>query len=388
MKVAWPGAGVFAIAEDGGGVDLEYYIGLALFTITVVGYTAIGGFLAAVWTDLFQSIMMLVGVVILLCLVLPAVGGLEQATRQAVSVTGPEFAFGPGFAADGRRFLPLGLALSFFIVWPFGNFSSPAGVVRVMACRDTQTIRRSLALLSVYNVFIYLPLVMICICARAVMPNLEVADEVIPRMGVWATSRLSGGSLWAGLILAAPFGAIMATVSSYLVLIASGLVRDVYQRFLRPSATRREVRWMSYGLMVCLGAIALAANIRPVAYLQAIVVFSGTSAAATFLVPLIMTAYWRRATTPGVVAAMFAGAGTMLVLFAMGWLGHTDPMIGQATRFRPFFLLGFEPIVWGLCTSLVAGVGVSLSTSPPPTALVQRLFEAPQPQPAAEGIRT
>jgi SSS family solute:Na+ symporter/sodium/pantothenate symporter len=363
MKVAWPQSASLSLAEDAAaaGFDRIYLFVLLFFTVTVVGYTLVGGFLAAVWTDLFQSVMMFVGVLVLLMLALPAAGGLENATRQAMEHTSPQFALGPGHAADGRQFLPVALAFSFFLIWPFTNFSSPAGAVRVMACRDTLTIRRSIIVLSIYNFLIYLPLVAICICARAVMKDLAVSDEVIPRMALLTTSKIWGGSWIAGLILAAPFGAIMATVSTYLVVIASGLVRDIYQRFLRPHATQREIRLLSYSLMVIVGAIALVANIRPVAYLQAIVVFSGTGAAATFLVPIVMAAYWHRATAAGALAAMLAGAGTMFCLFAMGWMGP-DPMIGAKTSFRPYFLLGMEPIVWGLCMSLIAGVGVSLWT--------------------------
>jgi sodium/pantothenate symporter len=75
---------------------------------------------------------------------------------------------------------------------------------------------------------------------------------------------------------------------------------------------------------------------------------------------------------------MLAGSATMLALFATGWIlswrGY-DPMIGPATAFRPYYLLGLEPIVWGLATSLVAGVGVSLATAPPDPQLVSRLFD-------------
>ena len=41
-------------------------LGLAIFTATVVAYTTYGGFLAAIWTDVFQSLVMAVGVMILL----------------------------------------------------------------------------------------------------------------------------------------------------------------------------------------------------------------------------------------------------------------------------------------------------------------------------------
>src|SRR5579872_6450077 len=49
-------------------IDWLFYIGLGIFTVTVVGYTLLGGFLAAVWTDLFQSVMMLIGVLVLFVL--------------------------------------------------------------------------------------------------------------------------------------------------------------------------------------------------------------------------------------------------------------------------------------------------------------------------------
>ena len=42
------------------------------------------------------------------------------------------------------------------------------------------------------------------------------------------------------------------------------------------------------------------------------------------------------------------------------------------------YLLEFEPIVWGLLTSLVVGVAISLVTRPPDEAVVSRLFDAPE----------
>jgi SSS family solute:Na+ symporter/sodium/pantothenate symporter len=380
MKISWPGTGALALSEDAvGGIDRAYYLGLALFALVVVGYTIIGGFLAAVWTDLFQSVLMFAGVMTLLPLAVAAAGGLEQATLTAVRHTDARYAWGPGYSADGRSFHPLGLAVSFFFVYIFAGLGSPAGMVRLMATRSSATIRRAVPLLALYNLGIYLPLVVISIAARSVLPRLSVPDEVIPRLAFGTTRGLWGGPLIAGLILAAPFGAVMATVSSYLVVIASGVVRDVYQRFLRPEAGDRELRRLSHLAMAVVGLIAVAANLRPVAYLQAIVVFSSTSAAATFVVPAMMLAFWRRATTAGALAAMLAGTTTMLALFVVGWTlswrGY-DPMIGPATAFRPYYLLGLEPIVWGLTASLVAGVGISLVSAPPSPELVSRLFDA------------
>ncbi|MDB5335449.1 MAG: Na+/solute symporter [Planctomycetaceae bacterium] len=367
-------------------IDILYFVGLGIFTLTVVGYTMAGGFLAAVWTDLFQSIMMFFGVILLLVLALWRVGGLELASVTAVQQTGPGFIYGPGYdpSGVGRQFLPLSLAISFFVLWVYSGLSSPAGMVRIMACDSTQTIRRSIYLLSIYNCFIYIPLIVICVCGRTLFPNLGAhSDEIIPRMALVTTEGLPLSSFWAGLILAAPFGAIMATVSSYLVVISSGLVRDIYQRFLDPNASEARLKFLSHTGMIVVGLVAVAANIQPVKYLQALVVFSSTGTACTFLIPALMAAYWRRASVAGVLAAMFLGACTALTLYSIGIFNLADRLrlpeqlpIGQDTSLRPYYLFGYDPIIWGLSISLVAGVVVSLVTPPPDPKLISKLFDA------------
>ncbi len=380
--------------------DWPYITGLLIFTVSVVGYTLIGGFLAAVWTDLFQSVMMWFGVVIFLVLALHSVALLQQkeaasgknpavaqmntlefASRRATEKTSPDFVFGPGFDGrhEGRTFLPASLAFSFFWIWVFAGIGSPAGIVRIMACRSTVNIRRSIYLLGLYNAFIYIPLALISICGRVLIADLPVGktDDVIPMLAMKVTSELPVGGFVSGLILAAPFGAVMATVSCYLVVIASGLVRDVYQRFIRPLASSRELERLSYGVMTAIGVIAVVTNLHPVDYLQAIVVFSGTGAAATFAVPMLMLVFWRRATVPGMVAALLCGAGTMLGAYYLGGvLGWGSPLVGEATSFRPYFLLGLDPLLWSLAASGVAGVGVSLLTRTCDEALLSKYFDA------------
>ena len=399
MKLAFPGTSYLSFSEDGAApakkaealakdaplgdqlrhwwrtADKPYLIGLAIFSLTVIGYTLIGGFLAAVWTDLFQSVMMFFGVMLLLFLSLAAVGGLQNATEQAIDKAGPAIAFGPGL---GRDFLPLSLAISFFIFWPATGFASPASVTRIMACKDTGTLRRSIVILCIYNLGIYLPLICVCLCARALLPDLTAigkADEVVPRMAILMTQKIPGGSLLSGLILAAPFGAVMATVSAYLVVIASGLVRDLYQRFVNPQATEQQLRFWARAAMITVGIVAVALNINPVRYLQAVVVFSSGCAGASFIVPSLMLCYWRRATAAGVLAAMVSGAATMLTLYLIGF-SLPDPKIGNATDFRPFFFAGLEPMMCAIPVSALAGIVVSYLTAPPDKQLVAKFFEA------------
>jgi SSS family solute:Na+ symporter/sodium/pantothenate symporter len=80
---------------------------------------------------------------------------------------------------------------------------------------------------------------------------------------------------------------------------------------------------------------------------------------------------------------MLGGSLTVLSLSALGWCQGllaqhgwmpSPAAIGQSTSFRPFFLLGLEPVVWGLAVSVVLGLGISLCTRPPRPELIEKLF--------------
>ncbi|MFM8477137.1 MAG: sodium:solute symporter family transporter, partial [Planctomycetaceae bacterium] len=365
----------------------RYHVGLIVFTVTVVTYTLLGGFLATVWTDLFQSLLMFAGVMVLLFASLSAAGGLEQATLTSFQNTGPGFVYAPGYIAPTaatvsasagapHQFLPLSLAFSMFVVWIWGGVGAPAGLVRLMASQNTNVIRKSIYVLSIYNLGIYLPLIVICVCGRALIPNLENTDQIIPRLALLTTADWPCGSVIAGLILAAPFGAVMSTVSSYLVVLSSGAVRDIYQRFFRPQASRDELRLAAWTTMILAGAISVAVMWTPPDFLQVFIVFSTSGAAATFLVPALMACYWRRATTAGTLAGMLSGAATVLLLYLAGILQLAAPQaIGAVSGFRPLFLLGLDPLIWGLLSSSLSAVIVSYCSAPVDPQLVSRLFD-------------
>jgi SSS family solute:Na+ symporter/sodium/pantothenate symporter len=384
LQLAWPSGTELNLSEDAANVDaFRYHVGLLVFTITVVAYTLLGGFLAAVWTDLFQSLLMFAGVLVLLFASLNAAGGLEQATLISLKNTGPGFIYGPGYAADHtHQFLPLSLAFSMFVVWIWGGVGAPAGLVRLMASQNTNVIRKSIYVLSLYNLGIYLPLIVICICGRALLPNLEKSDQIVPRLALLTTANWPGGSIIAGLILAAPFGAVMSTVSSYLVVLSSGAVRDIYQRFLRPNASRDELRLAAWIAMILAGVVSVAVMWQPPDYLQVFIVFSTSGAAATFLVPAVMACYWRKATVHGVFSGMLAGAATVLTLYLCGILQlQPDQKIGAISAFHPWFPLGLDPLIWGLLANSFFAITVSLCTSPPNPQLVSRLFDRQNEQP-------
>jgi SSS family solute:Na+ symporter/sodium/pantothenate symporter len=350
----------------------DYVLGVLVFAITVIAYTTYGGFWAVTWSDVLQGLVIVAGAVLLMVLALKKVGSLGETTHKLQAID-PHLVTGPG----PNEFMPLGLAVSFFFLWTIGAMGQPVGMVRLMACRDTPTLRVSLFMIGLYYALIYLPLVITFICARALFPAQYVtnSDNIMPVMAVTLTEDQP---LLGGLILAAPYAAAMSAVAGFLLLMSSSLVRDIYQRNINPNVSARLIRWVSYGTTAVVGIIVTIGALRPPRFLQYIIVFTGAGMGSTFLAPTALALYWRKATRAGALAALVGGFATVTLLYTLGWLnigkeGRTGP---AAEPFAPLYLFGLDPVIYGLAVSFALGIVVSLLTEPLPKKAVDRYFLA------------
>jgi len=360
-----------------GGADPEYpdyVLGMLIFGVTVVAYTAYGGFWAVTWTDVLQGIVIVLGAVLLMVLALWKVGGLAKATTELRRIN-PNLVTGPG---PGDYLLP-GFAFSIFLLWTLGAMGQPVGMVRLMACRDTPTLRRSLFMIGLFFALIYFPLVVTFVCARALYPNeyLTHSDDIMPAMAVRLTENWP---VLGGLILAAPYAAAMSAVAGFLLLMSSSLVRDLYQRNLNPNVTERQVKRVSYATTAVVGVLVTLLSLRPPQFLQYLILFTGAGMGCTFLAPTVLGLYWRRATRVGALAGLVSGFSTVVGLYVLGRLGiGKEGKAGPAAQdIAPVYLLDLDPIFWGLVVSFLLAIVVSLLTAPPPDKHVDKYFLAEQ----------
>tara|TARA_Y100000588_G_scaffold377608_1_gene456943 strand:+ start:67 stop:2052 length:1986 start_codon:yes stop_codon:yes gene_type:complete len=467
-----------------------YLLCLLVFAVSVVAYTAWGGFRAVVWTDVMQGVIMGLGVVIMLGFVLMQLGGLGNATKEiarqipplkgaatlnlsttqsqetllkeGVWIELPEahnathrihlrtseravidagqvtariaekekaektnnathipviqlltpventielksikreldeqdlpplkdsvqgqfkpYNFGgnqpgtyvsaPGPHADkAMGFLPLLMAICYFTFWPFAGSGQPSYMARQMAFRDTATLRHSIIFVMVYFTLIYFPLIIIFTAGRVLLPGWEIAsDRIMPEMATFLTS--SAGVPWlAGLLVAAPFAAVMSSVDSFLLLVSSSVVRDVYQQNINPDADERTMKKISYGTTVVVGALAMLAMLNPPDFLQDLIVFGSGGLGASFLMPVIFTLYWPRLTARACVAGMLSGGGTMGVLYLIGYFVHG--------KFGEYALLGLHPFVWSVAISTLVIIVINQTAKPTDEALVEKYFGKP-----------
>ncbi|MCI0379133.1 MAG: hypothetical protein L0215_16115 [Gemmataceae bacterium] len=378
------------------GVEKGYLLGLVIFALTVIAYTTYGGFWAVTWTDVLEGLVMLIGVILMAILAINAVKpvqtsgatltGLAAASERLRQqdlelVTGP----GPGM------FLPLGMAISYFIMWSVSGAGQPSGMVRMMSFKDTPSLRRALVLIAFYYLVTYVSLLVIFICARAIFPTEYLPkigtkgqpDAIMPEMARHLTEK--AGASWAGgLLLAAPYAAIMSTVAAFLLLISSSLVRDLYQRSINPNASQKTLKLVSYSTTAVVGFIVLFGALNPPGFLQYIIVFTGSGQSCAFFFPMLLTLFWRRTTRQGVIAGMIAGAATVFLLYLLGWIDSgsrgAESGLGfwfqenlswlpgwgveRLDNFAALNLAGFDPIFWGFLASLLCTVLVSRWTRP------------------------
>ncbi len=384
-------------------IEQGYLFGLLLFAFTVIAYTTYGGFWAVTWTDVFEGLVMLIGVILLAVLAIRAVPGNMQTGSTGLSAAtehlanqDPSLVFGPG----PGYFLTLGLAFSYFLMWSVTSPGQSGGLVRLMSFKDTPSLRRAMVLVAFYYVITYMAMVIIFVCARAIFPTEYLRDmgsegepdSIMPAMA----RKVAPSPFLAGLLLAAPYAAIMSTVAAFLLLISSSLVRDIYQRAIHPKASQRSLKILSYTVTAIVGIVVMIGAMNPPGFLQYIIVFTGAGQGASFLFPMLFALYWKRSTRQGVFAGMLGGFLTLISLYALGWIDNrtqSNPLNGaqqmfswipgwgvkRSDNFAPLALCGVEPVAWGLGVSFLLTLFVSRWTKPDEKQAV-KYFPEEKPQ--------
>lgn len=313
-------------------LGVPYLVGVVSFAAVVSLYTAYGGFRAVAWTDAFQALVMLFGVLAALFFAVKKVGGM-QAVFDSLEAQDPALLSGPG----PGDFLPLSVAISFFAIYALSAAGQPSLLTRFLTCRDTATIRRACFIIGVYILLLYPAVMTLGVVGRALVPELEAADHAMP-----ATILAATPAALAGVLLAAPFAAIMSTVSSYLLVTSSAVVRDLYARNRTGVLSERRAATLTHGSTFGLAGLTLVFALQPPAFLQYIVIFAGTGLAATFLFPTLFAIYWPRMNHAGFIAGMTAGFVSFVAQYAL-W--------------RTRSVGGFDPFVWSLIVSAAFSAG-------------------------------
>lgn len=122
--------------------------------------------------------------------------------------------------------------------------------------------------------------------------------------------------------------AVMSTADSLLMQAGSILSRDIYQRFLNPKATQKQMVLISRLLVFAVGVFGIILAILQPPTVFGIVVFAFGTLGDSFIVPYIAAVYYEKANKVGALAAMIGGAITNII-----W---TAGALDRTTAVHPF----------------------------------------------------
>lgn len=299
--------------------------------VVVTAYFAAGGLLTSAWVNVVQLSVKLVGLGIALPFALSAAGGWS-----AVATLEPTDTYWDFFKGGASGWVYLAMLAPAFVV-------SPGLLQKVYGARDERAVRIGVGLNAV-GLFLYAVVpVVLGMIARVRFPDLAARDLALPTLLLEGVPPAIGS-----LGLAAVFSAEISAADAVLFMLTTSVVRDLYVRFLQPSAPEARQLLVARLLAVAIGAVAVMLAMTAESVIDALSVFYTLMGVGLF-VPMLAGLFIPRATTVGAVASTVLGVAAVLTVQRVG---HPGPA-------------WITPAMVGLVMSMAA-MGVSLVVLRPP----------------------
>ena len=290
----------------------NYYVGVFVGFGIVVVYILSGGFVAVAWSDLFQGLLMLMGLVLLPIVAFlylgpeaDVMGTLERVDPGLVDIWGSG-----GFSAYNVVTV-IGLALI-----GLGFMGSPQLFVRFMAIKDDNEILKGRWVAIVFTLLTDSAAVLIGMLGRYLFTESgQLPEEILGNGGQQVLPMLVDRvmpSLIVAMYIAVVLAAIMSTIDSLLVVASSAITRDFYQQVYNPEMDNDKMAGISRIITVILALAALGlalavATISPTRTIFWFVIFGWSGIAATFCPVMILSLFWKGYTEKGALASMVTG---------------------------------------------------------------------------------
>ena len=341
VSIQMRGAGIVIHSVTDGNVP-EWTGALAAYAI-VTAYVLRSGAMAVGWTNTFQGVFMVV-IAWSLGFYLPwrLYGGVGPMFEQ-IAEARPELLEMPGLARDGSPW-SWGAFSSFVLASAIGLMMWPHLFMKAFTAKNDDTLRRTVILFPTFQLFL-IPVFLIGFAGvmfvdAGAAGTLE-PDSILPHMVLETGLPV----LVVGLFCAGALSASMSTGDALMHASASVFVEDGVARYvpLDERARRRMIRFV----VLATGTLAYIFALHGGTSLVQILA-SAYGPISQLAPPVFAALYWRRATTPGVVAGLLVGIGTSIYFFL-------DPAS------KPYDI--HEGIL-GLAVQVPVLVAVSLATKP------------------------
>ncbi len=301
----------------------DYTLSLTLGALIIISYTFLGGFLAVCWTDLIQGLLMFAALVVVPIVVVCNVPDLGMAFQNALSETTEicgnqitDYYWSFIHAPDGSLAVT---AIVSGLAWGLGYFGMPHILVRFMAIKNSDMIKKSRIIATVW-VFVTLACAVLVGALGMIFLHDPQNAELLAKFNEMGDSEkifmfLSSSLLPAlivGIILAAILAAIMSTADSQLLVTSSAVTNDMFKIF-KKNASEKTLMWVSRGTVIVVAIIAYLIALDENSTVMGLVSYAWAGLGAAFGPVMLLSLFWKRMTMPGAVAGIITGGAAVVI---------------------------------------------------------------------------
>ncbi|MEX2380340.1 MAG: sodium/proline symporter, partial [Vicingaceae bacterium] len=293
-------------------LGIDYYTGAIAGFLIVLAYIYTGGFVAVVWSDFFQGLLMFLGLVTLPIVVF---WGLSNGSEIVSSLNAIDPGLTTVFGGGDDVWMKVSTMFGFAMIG-LGFLGSPQIYVRFMSIKSLQEINKGRWVAVVFTLLTDAAAVTIGILARYLFTEAGQDPETV--LGIQAEDSLINLIEYAfplaviAIYIAVILSAIMSTIDSLLVLASSAVVRDFYHKIFNPSMDERKMSRISRMVTLAMALFALGiaitvAIVSPGRTVFWFVIFGWSGIAATFCPVIILSLFWPAYSEKGAIASMVTG---------------------------------------------------------------------------------
>ena len=344
---------------------VEYITAMLISAAVIVVYTVMGGFLAASFTDLIQSIIMTVALVVVLGFGVVSAGGMDAVLDNARSMAGYlslSNIYDPATGGSNPYSL---LTICSLLAWGLGYFGMPHILLRFMAIEEEKklTLSRRVATTWVVismGVAIIIGVVGSGMTKAGALEQLADSETIIVRIASLIGNHGVFAALVAGVILAGILAATMSTADSQLLAASSSVSQNLAVEFFHLKISGKKSVFVARATMVCVSLLAAFLARDPDSSVFRVVSFAWAGFGAAFGPTVLFALFWKRSTKWGALAGMVAGGAMVFI-----WKYLIAPRGGAWAIYEllPAFIV-----------ASVAIVVVSLLTAKP-DAEIEKIFD-------------
>lgn len=293
-------------------LGINYYTGAIVGFIIVLAYIFTGGFVAVVWSDFFQGLLMFLGLV---ALPIVAYWSIDNGADiwNGLQAIDPNLLepYGGGSDWTMKLFTLLGFAMI-----GLGFLGSPQIYVRFLSIKSMKEIDKGKWVAVVFTLLTDAAAVTIGLLGRYLFTEAGQDPElVLGNAGEDVLIHLIEDLLPLGIVaiyIAIILSAIMSTIDSLLIMASSAVVRDFYQQIYNPHLDDKKMasisRWVTFFLaLFALGIAISIALLIPERTVFWFVIFGWSGIAATFCPVIILSLFWPSYSEKGAIASMITG---------------------------------------------------------------------------------